>query len=526
MSIQPTIGQSPGVNPPVEVVCSPSTPPETVEQKDVHLLASGVGTVLAGRTIGRLIRLLVDITLARLLGPTAFGQYAIGWTITRIVTLVSPLGLDDGVIRFGSLHRHRDKAVVKGVIQESVRLTLVTGLTLGLGFYLTAPWLGETLFHSAVMATVFKWFALTFPLISCLRVAAAATQISQRMKFSVYSEELSQSALALILIIIFYRLGWGLNGALAAIVLSWGAALLLGLHYVRRLFPEIVSKEIQPKFLGKELILFSLPANLAVVCGMILIWVDRLYVGYFRSAAEAGTYHAASQLSIAMAVILSAFGSMMSPMTADLFHRGKVQRLEEMFRVSTKWSLYLSLPLFLIMCLVPSQIMTVAFGKPYAIGSSVLPLLGLGQLLNAGTGTTGPVLVMTGYQKSISLLTAATMLVNIILGFLLVPRWGMMGAATGTALTVGGLSLASILLIKRLLGIWPYDKRYLKGIIAGGLAAAGMLLLRLVPLPSAFLTLVVNIFVSIGLFAGTLAILGLDREDWEFVNLILARIRQ
>ncbi len=503
----------------------PPPPVQSTAEKDVHTLASGVGVVLAGRTLGRFLRLLVDITLARILAPTAFGQYAIGWTITRIVTLVSPLGLDDGVIRFGSLHRHRDKAVVKGVIQESIWMSLATGLLLGVVFYLAAPWLGESKFHSAGITTVFKWFALTFPLISCLRVAAAATQISQRMKFSVYAEEVSQSALALILIIVFYFFEWGLNGALAAIVLSWGVSLVLGLHYVRHLFPEIVSKQVQPKFLGKELILFSLPANLAIVCGMILIWVDRLFVGYFRSAAEAGTYHAASQLSIALAIILSAFGAMMSPMTADLYHQGKVQRLEEMFRVSTKWSLYLSIPVFLIMCAVPSQIMTVAFGKDYVIGAAVLPILGFGQLLNAGTGTTGPVLVMTGYQKAISLLTAATMVTNIILGFLLVPRWGMLGAAIGTAFTVGMLSIASILLIKRLLGIWPYDKRYLKGLIATSLAGAALLLLRLVPLHNAVLALAVNIIVAMGLFAGTLAILGLDREDREFVKLIIARIR-
>ena len=206
---------------------------------------------------------------------------------------------------------------------------------------------------------------------------------------------------------------------------------------------------------------------------MILIWVDRLYVGHFRSAAEAGMYHAASQFSISLGVILSGFGAMMSPMTADLFNQGKIKRLEEMFRVSTKWCLYLCLPMFLVMCFAPAQIMTVAFGKPYVMGSAVLPILALGQLFNAGTGTTGPVLVMTGYQKTISGLTAGIMLLNVILGSILVPRWGMMGAAVGTAFSVAALSIISILLIKRVLGIWPYDRRYLKGFVATILTVIG-----------------------------------------------------
>lgn len=516
---------SPLVSPPVEVSPPPPVFRQTTEGKDVHRLATGVGVVLVGRTAGRLIRLVMDITLARLLGPAAFGQYVIGWTITRIVTYLSPLGLDGGVIRFGSMHRGRDKAAVKGVIWESVRLSLATGLFLGIAFYLAAPWIGETLFHKAGMTPVFRWFSLTFPVISCLRVAVAATQVSQRMKFAVYAEELCQPVVALALIAVFGLFGLKLNGALGAIVLSFGASLVLALHYVRRLFPEVTSSDIQPRFLGKELIAFSLPASLSVICGMILIWVDRLYVGHFRSPAEAGMYHAASQLSISLAIILSAFGSMMSPMTADLFHQGKLQRLEEMFRVSTKWSLYLSLPPFLLMCFVPAQIMTVAFGKPYVVSSAVLPILGLGQLLNAGTGTTGSVLVMSGYQKTISLLTAGTMLANIMLGLLLVPRWGMMGAAVGTALTVGGLSIISILLIRRIMGIWPYDSRYLKGLVATSLAFTGLMLVRWAFVGTAFATLALNIVVSLGIFATTLWLLGLDREDREFIHLVLARLK-
>ena len=222
-----------------------SPPPavlQTDERKDVQRLASGVGVTLVGRTAGRLVRLAVDITLARLLGPTAFGLYVIGWTITRIITLISPLGFDDGVIRFGSMHRRRDKAVVKGVIRQSIGISFSAGLLFGIAFYLAAPWIGGTLFHNSSIIPVFRWFAISFPVISCLRVAAAATQVSQRMKFAVYAEELSQPIGALILIVLFSLFGLRLNGALAAFVISFGVSLILALHFVRRLFPEITSR--------------------------------------------------------------------------------------------------------------------------------------------------------------------------------------------------------------------------------------------------------------------------------------------
>jgi O-antigen/teichoic acid export membrane protein len=494
-------------------------------KRDVNELAMGAGITLAGRVIGRGLRLLADIVLARVLGPAAFGLYVIAWTLTRIATLISPLGMDAAIVRFGSLWWRRDNARLKGVMTQTIYLSALSGALFGVGFYFAAPWLSESIFHNTGLIGVFREFAFAFPLMSCLRVAAAATQVSRRMKFAVYAEELSQPATSLVLILGFTFAGWSLAGDVAAIVLSFGFALLLCLRYLAKLFPEVLSRQTEPECMGKDLILFSAPASLSVVSGMLLLWVDRLYVGHFRSAAEAGIYHAASQLSIALAVILSGFSGIMSPMTATLSREGKTKRLEELYRVSTKWAFYFSLPLFLVMCFAPREIMTVGFGEAYEIGYIILPVLGVGQLINAGTGPSGSLLVMTGHQNKISALTAGMTLLNIILGVLLVPRWGMLGAAVGTAFGLALLCLWSIYLIRRYLGIWPYDRRYLKGISAAVVATAVLFLMREASLPTPVWTLLLKSAVSAIVFGSTLLGLGLDSEDRDFVNLVLARWR-
>src|SRR2546429_4299282 len=72
------------------------------KQRDVNKLAAGAGIALGGRMLGRGLLLGVDVALARLLGPVQYGIYVIGWTISRLVQLLSPLGLNSGVIRFGA----------------------------------------------------------------------------------------------------------------------------------------------------------------------------------------------------------------------------------------------------------------------------------------------------------------------------------------------------------------------------------------------------------------------------------------
>src|ERR1700686_2986195 len=120
-------------------------------------------------------------------------------------------------------------------------------------------------------------------------------------------------------------------------------------------------------------------------------------------------------------------------MTAVLPHRGEIKRLEEVFRVSTKWSLYVSIPPFLVMCFASRGVLSVLFGKPYEIGWAALIILGVGQLVNAGTGPVTGLLVMAGLQNHLFVISGASLGAGAAMCIFLIPRWGMAGAAVATA---------------------------------------------------------------------------------------------
>ncbi len=531
--IPPTSGSTKTIEMPFEFLGNaapvtaalPVPAPRSERAEDLRRLAAGAGTALGGIALGRGLRFVTDIILAHILGPTSFGLYAIGWTITRIATYITPLGLDAGVIRFGSESWPEDPGRLKGVVRRGLEFSAASGFLLGVAFYFLAPWLGASVFHQPALTTVFRWFAFAFPLITCLRVASATTRISQRMKFSAAAEEIFQPGSALLLIVAFTLAGWKLSGTIAAIILSFGLSLALAVFYVARLFPELRTTPASAGFPSGELFRFSLPTALSAVFGMIMIWADRLIVGYFRPPTEAGIYYAASQISIALAAILAGFGVIVSPMFATLYHRGDVERLEELYRVSTKWSLYLSLPPFLVMCLVPQQVMSGLFGNSYLLGALVLPILGIGQLVNSGTGAASALLVMTGNQNRIAALTGGALVVNAACVAMLLPRWGLSGAAWGTAAAVAGLSLVSTLVARSVLGVWPYDRRYWKGIIAAGAAGAALLVSRAFLPLSPIVALVTAAIIAMTVFAAALFMLGLDGEDYEFINSVAKRMK-
>jgi O-antigen/teichoic acid export membrane protein len=112
---------------PIEFAAEVSTP--DIEH-DISTLASGAGITLFGKVSGRGIDALTEILLARWLGPTAFGLYAIGMTVLRIVGTIGAFGLNNGVIQFGARY-WRTSPHLKSTLVYAIGFSLVSGTVIG-----------------------------------------------------------------------------------------------------------------------------------------------------------------------------------------------------------------------------------------------------------------------------------------------------------------------------------------------------------------------------------------------------------
>jgi O-antigen/teichoic acid export membrane protein len=495
-------------------------------KEDLSTLARGAGISLGGKGVGRVEQAAVQVAMARLLGPASYGLFGLGWTVLGIGALVAPLGLDWGVIRFGS-GRARQPGELGSILLQALLATLGSALAFGLLVYLLAPLAAQALFHKPEMLGVLRWIALALVPLVVLRVVAAATRISQRMQYSMGAEDLLQPAAQLVLFLALFAIGWRLAGAMAAVVISFVAAMLLSLFFLARLFGNALRASFGSRSFLPALLRFSLPTSVAALFAQLLVWIDRLFMGFFRPAEEVGVYQAASQVSFILPVIiLYAFTAILSPMIADLFRQGERDRLGELYRVSTKWGLYISLPVFLLIVLAPGQVMLAVFGPQFAAGQAALVLLEVGQLVNVGTGSVAPLLVMTGHQNRWVLLSGSFLGLAVAANWLLVPRFGMMGAALSTSLALSGLGISGIVLLKRTLGITPYDRRYLKGIVAAAAGALALFLLKGAAWGPEWLPVLLHGLLVAGTFGGVLLLLGLDAEDRLFLQLLRNQLRR
>ncbi len=230
------------------------------------------------------------------------------------------------------------------------------------------------------------------------------------------------------------------------------------------------------------------------------------------------------QSSVLFALILGSITAIFSPMIATYYSNNDIDRLEDLYRVATKWGFYLNLPLLLVIAVSAQELMIVVFGEPYESGWVPLRILLIGQAINILTGTVVPLLTMTGHQNRWFFISGSMFLLNMTLNLLLIPRFGLAGAAIGTTCATSGLFLLALFQVRHVLGIWPYDRRHLIVLIALIPSLIIMLVYQNFFARSSFFDLVAYILIAYGSLGIFMLIKGLDDEDNELFLLLKQRI--
>jgi len=463
--------------------------------------------------------------MGRVLGPASYGVYSLGWMIVLMVTLIASLGLEHGVVRFGAPLWRNDSEGLSSLVRRCLGLTLVASTGAAVALFLSRDFLASV-FDMPDLGPVIGGLSLGLGLVCLLRVTASATRVTQDMSYGVKTEDMVQPATQLLLLAVFFAAGWHLLGAVAATVLSFLVALGLAVVYLRRIGVNVLRKPPSAGLSTGKLLGFSLPTALAGATSVLVAWTDLLLVGFFRSESDTGIYQAASQAAFVFLMIVAATNAIFTPLVARLMAAGKRDEIDALFKVSTLWALYLSLPVFIVFVLAPRIVLGALLGARYLPGAAPLVLLSLGQMTNLASGAVGFLLILSGRQKTWLVASGVALALNVGLNLVLIPRYGLVGAATGTAIALALLFSGGLFLVRRMLAFWPYDGRIYKALLATACSALSVVgLTRWAPVDG-----IAGLFLllagSVLSFALVLALVGLGAEEKEVFADFFARPRR
>ncbi|HYC57228.1 MAG TPA: oligosaccharide flippase family protein [Candidatus Binatia bacterium] len=502
-----------------------SADPPGLSDRQTLRLAGGAGTSFLGKVLGRLIQVAAQIVFARYLGMHDFGRLALGLVAVRVLGTIAPLGLHRGIVVFGSRYWKVDDARFRAVVFEAIALTLASSLALAAALAAFADAISVHALQGSLSGDQLRSFAKIIPVFAMLRILVDSTRVSQRMHVGAIAEDVTQPLLSLFAFLLLMGAGSGaLDAAVQAVFLSFAGAFLLTIPFLLVLFPQLRTGS-RPRWNLGELARFAAPSSLAVTFGILGTMLDRMIVGYFRPPHEMGLYQAASQVSIAFTIVVGSFTSIFAPMAARFLAAGDHAALQQLMWRSTRWGLYLSLPVYVFFLVMPGAVLGTTFGDAYAQGAPVLRFLATSQLLLVVSGNLVLLLITSGKQTWWLAFTAFGVALNAVTGTMLVQRHGLIGAAIANTLTIAAVSALVAIAVHRLLHVWPVDRRTLRPLF-GGVASllAGHVCVRSIATDASLAAMVTTAAVVGVTFVGVCWVLGLDEDERVVLRALRGRL--
>ena len=213
------------------------------------------------------------------------------------------------------------------------------------------------------------------------------------------------------------------------------------------------------------------------------------------------------------------------PVISELIPQGDYKEITDTYRRVSKWVLLFTTLGFLIVLLYGERITKLLFTDAYAIFPQALSILALGTFLHSAYGPVGMTLEAFGNTKLVLVNSLVMVLMNVGLGFLLIPGYGIVGAAIATTATLSISGLIGLIEIYILYKMQPFSIDSLKfvglGLLCWGIFyGIDQLLVAEGLLPVLLMIIILSFVYSGGLFLTN----SLDRIDRNILNEIIFRI--
>ena len=290
-------------------------------------------------------------------------------------------------------------------------------------------------------------------------------------------------------------------------------------------FIKLDFKEIISTPFNSEILKFSIPLMFVSAIGIIMHWIDVLMLGIFADASSVGMYHPIERTSGLIRMILFAFAGIFAPLFSQYFYENNLDKMKEIYQLSTKWILAASLPLFIFLILFSSQ-MLMLFGSEFD-NALALKILATGIMIQAFFGLGSSSLTMSGFSNINLLNVLVALFVNIAMNIVLIPKYGIIGAASATTIALLLISFLRFFENYYILRLNVFSSRLFKPLIAGFLTAGSAIIferniLILIDYSSSILNLMLYLlsaifFVFVGYFSFYM-LLRIDKEDKDMID--------
>lgn len=435
---------------------------------------------IAGKMAGPAFLLVVT----RLYGAEVFGVYLSAATLVEIAVALLTSGFRDAAVLYVARHAEHDREALYRALANAFGLSLAAALVLvALGQLAGAPAVRALYGFGDALAPAVRVMALVLPLMAFERVVLAATQGLRKMGYEAFVGGGLKPVVLLAAALALYPTMPTVEG----LTLAWVAAqAVTGLAafgiYGREFAWAPLGRALRRFRLHRELLGFAIPQNLNMTLNRFLMGMDVLMLGALgASAATVGVYGAGAAVVRELRQVKLAFSGALAPQIARLHARGDLEALSRVYSSTSRWAATLGLLAVLGVAGLHEDLLRLFYPGYEGPAAFMLWLLPVPYLVSA-FGLAGNVVVMTGHSRLNLMNSLAVGAVNVGFNLLLIPPFGMVGAAAASSLAALSLAALELFEAAHFVGVRLRLREVYRPHLAGLVGLGVLVALRAAPL--------------------------------------------
>ncbi len=425
----------------------------SIFKKDFSKLLSRSGLVLFCRVSGAGVAFATQIMMARWMGASELGIYVYAFSLAMLLSTVASLGFPAASLRFISLYlANRETASINGFLGKGRQVVILSSLAVvAIGWGILAFFIdAEDDYYTAILTGL-----MCIPFITMFRFHDRIAHVFSWFTLSFFPSMTIRPVLFLAALFVVWKLLGHLSADIALLV-QFGAIVVVVSGQYLLLRPRI-KRRINDDRVEHDLMLWlrgSFPLLIVTIFTQYFPELTVILIGMDMAPDKVAIYNASYRAALLIAFVHNAVSAAIVPKATQLYAQGDVAGLQHYITRATQLNFSLSLVGFVVF-IFAGEILLGFFGEEFVVGYPALLILAGAQLFLASVGPVAILLNITGHQNHCLYVFGVSILLTVLLKYLLIPDFGILGAAIMVLLVVVFWATWLHFLVVRCLKIQP-----------------------------------------------------------------------
>lgn len=396
-----------------------------------------------------LAHLLLRMVLGKELGPKGLGTYTLVFTIYMFGMQFAAFGYGSALTNYIAKYKN-DTSKIKEYISSGVIGSIVSGSTMGILLYSLSEFISTNFFHIPEMVALLKITAVCFPFIAIQKATTGSLNGFQKMNHFAMVNILQNTLVLLISVLLVFFFKMGVTGAVIGFVFPTVVIGVFSLVFIRKSF-FLPSKSVLVNVL-REITWFGFYVVLGNSISMINTQIDSLLIGRFMSETDVGYYTTAVIIMQGMTLLPGAVQAVTTPAIATCYGKKEYSNIKKLVKNTMLKIFAVELIFLIILTVFGKYVIVMLFSEEFTSAYIPMLILSIGYVIYSPWVSISTIFASIGKVNLSFKLNGLCAILNTASNLLLIPKFGLIGAASATTLSLILTLMINLYFVRRYVG--------------------------------------------------------------------------